>query len=353
MLLHERVIDATVAVPDPINFCSDPARHLAAALQRYVGRCIRGAYVVRIQKVLRRSKCHLVATSPSGGGYIDVQFLAAVVVFSQWDILVGVEIVQREQAIVGVFTAPVAKATESAAASAVVTIHASALSESLAVGQRVPVRVLAVVHPPTQAQASVVGMLLVCDQEAPTYRLRGALDPAAAAALAPLVAGVDAELQERARLLAGPGRARLWFFEGLLHSFSGRPAGADQALPAGEGLVWEGPPSFAPNERAFENVVELIRKAAVAPVDVGGCWTRPLAFYRSSPLAARVADPGAEFAAGIVDSKPLVVFAEFLKNIYSFLCATRELAEMYDTEQLGAHENLWAAMRSAQRAPRA
>ena len=355
-MIYEKVITGTVNIPNPVHFCADKRRHLMAELQnKYVGRCFMGAYILGIKDILDSGACHIVSTNGSGEGYIDVRFLADVAVFGRWDILVGVEIVSRQQIIVGVYGGDVNDVSSTGKARAVVSILASKAVEALAIGQKIPIRVVRAQHAPMQPQASIVGALLVCDQMAPAYRLRGALDRSARAELAPMLAAVELELEARTALVKAH-RADLWFFEALLYAYraaaeAAAEGGADAAAWEG-GPVWEGPRHLLAVEEGAETVsaLDIVRRAVAGEnVPVAGVWSRSLALYRSSPLVAvaRAAPPAAW---AVVDGTPRAAFAEFLKNILDFLVATRELIEVYCAHApLDRRLVLWGVMRAAQR----
>ena len=370
-MLYEKVISGTVNVHNPVHFCTDKRRHLLAELRnKYVGRCFMGAYILGVKEILDSGACHIVRTNGSGEGYVDVRFLAEVAAFGRWDILTGVEIVSRQQMLVGVYggdAAGAAGAADAAGAApasckarAVVSVLASKAVEVIAVGQKIPIRVVLAQHAPMQPQASIVGALLVCDQTAPAYRLRGALDRSARAELAPMLAAVELELEARAALVRDR-RADLWFFEILLYAYrenaargagdGGAGAGAGAAAWK-DGPVWEGPRPLRAVEDGAEAVsaLDVVRRAVAGEnVPVAGVWSRSLALYRSSPLVA-VARGAAPAAWAVVDGAPRAAFAEFLKNILDFLVATRELVEVYSSRELiDKHLNLWGVMRAAQR----
>jgi hypothetical protein len=352
-MLLEKEFCVTVDVADVCNFCANKGPLLMAALHdEYAGRCYMGCYIIEIVEIIMASACHLITTNSSAEGYIEVKFMARVAVFSQWDILVGVEVMMNEKMLIGVHGDKVRKT-----GLATVALLPSKAVEALAVGQQIAVRVVVAGHTPMQERASVYAVLLTCDAAAQVYRLRGALDKAASAELAPMLAAVETELAAREELVA-TRRADLWFFELLLYSYRARRAGTgtdSQTLPAWEGgPSWEGPPALVPHAEgcAVRNVLDIVRKVVHdgESVPVTGAWSRPLNLYRSSPLAA-VAD-GRHLPAGWIaatESAPRVVFALFLKNILDFLVATRELAQLYSTEELvRKHFALWAAMRAAQ-----
>jgi hypothetical protein len=353
-------IDTTINVADPVNFSAGKMRHILVELNnRYVGRCFMGGFICGIEGVNRAGPCHLVSTNTSGGGYVDVQFRARVAAISRWDILVGVVVGYQQQIIVGTYVSP-------AKVKAIVTVLAAKGAETLAVGQRIAVRVIRAQHQPMQPQVSVAGTLLVCDQVAPVYRLQGGAAAAtlpreARAELAPLLQRIEAELEARAELVKTRA-AELWFFERLLYSYrddgkagaddAGRPPQAVDAWPGG--LVWAGPPGAAGHDGL--SILAIARRVVVdgEEVDMAGFWTRPLNVHRSSPLVAtsREQAPPAEWGEAVIDSTARVVAAEFLKNILDFLAAARELTEQYNTRKLvDDHFNVWATMRAAQMPP--
>ncbi|MFA6165762.1 MAG: hypothetical protein WC700_04040 [Gemmatimonadaceae bacterium] len=344
-----KVFDTTIVVRNPVNFCADKKRHLMTELQRiYGGRCFKGAFIVNVVEILKSSSCRLETTNTSGNGTVDVQFLAAVVVFSRWDILVGVEIRNHQSMVIGEYGS-------AASGRAVVSILASRAAETLAIKQRVPVRVIEAHHQPMQESAAIIATLLTCDQAAPVYSLRGGLDASDRLELGPVLAAIDAELDARTELVAA-NRASVWFFEELLCAYQRKPGGGAAALariPSGGGAAeWVGPAAVEADEAGTEarNALELVRRAlAGEAVPVAGVWSRSLALYRSSPLVtfAETQPKGWPMA---VDSTPRIVFAEFLKNILDFLVAIRELLAVYDTpEKVEAHRNVWAVMRGAQK----
>jgi len=352
---HTKVFRTTVDVEDVCDFCSDKKRRLLAALRhRFSGRCFGGCYIIDVTEVLKSSACYITRTNSSGGGYIDTEFLALTVVFSKWDILVGVKVVGNQQLLLGTYGEAGASS-----GSAVVTIHPEG-AKTLAVGQVVPVRALACEHTPMQSHAAVYSVLLTCDPAAPVYRLRGSLDTAARVELAPLLDAVETELAARSELVK-TRKADLWFFESLLFAYKreGADMGTQSCDTWPEGPVWEGP-ALASNEPdkgyGLRSILEIVHTVVRedANVSVAGVWTRPLDLYRSSPLVAFVPEVKGRVAlpakwVSPVESSPRVVFAEFLNNVHCFLVATRELVQLYSSEELiDKHFNVWAAMRAAQ-----
>jgi hypothetical protein len=330
-LEYEKTFDATVDVPNPVQFSIDSQRNLLSELHNmFTGRCYKGALITRIVRIDNASACHIVATNGSGEGYIDVQFTAAVKVFSKWDILSGVVIRHISHLVAGHY-APAG----GSAAQAFVVLHPTPGVATLTVGQQIPVRVTKSEHP--------------------------ARRPAAAGAeLAPMLARIEAELELRAGL-AAERSANLSAAETLLYAYK---SGATTAVALSDSVdAWAGGPSWAgpPQLRALDpaaspvSILDLVRRAATSAgaIPVSGLWSRDLCIYRSSPLAAHIADrtqaPPADWGAPL-DEPPRVAFALMLKNILDFLVATREMATSYDAPGLSEnYAGLWGAMRLAQR----
>lgn len=335
--IYEKTIEATVDISNPTNFCTNTEEHLLGALRdKYNGKCFFAVYILNVKSIERRSMCKLVKTNNSGGGYMDVRFLADVVVFSAWDIITDVLIVNRQQMVLGEYYLP------GGPKMAVVALYASKSVEAIAVGQKVPVRVMIAQHSPGQPQASIVATLLTCDLVARVYQLEGALSgDDARLKLAPLLTKIEKELAVRAQLAADHGEL-LWFFEGLLYAYRGEPAGV---LPT----------KFTEAGVEVLNLLDIVRGVVASGVSlpVAGLWSRPLNVHRSSPLVARL--PG---GAGRPDTPwahpvygdPCIVFAEMLKNILDFLKATHNLVKSYNSrEDIEKHVNVWSIMRAAQR----
>ena len=352
-LEFEKTFDATVDVPNPVQFCIDSQRNLLSELHnQFSGRCYKGALISRIIRIDHASACHIVATNGSGEGYIEVQFTASVKVFSKWDILTGVTIRHISHLVAGHY-APAGGSV----AQAFVVLHPTPGVATLTVGQQIPVRITKSEHP-ARRPAVVYAALLTCDRAAPVYRVRGALDAAAGAELAPMLARVEGELALRAEL-ERERAAQLGAAEALLYAYRGGAPALSETIDAwAGGPSWKGPAQLRALDPAVNavSVLDLVRRAAqggAPPISVSGLWSRDLSIYRSSPLAGHIADktqaPPSDWGAAL-DEPPRVVFALMLKNILDFLVATREIATSYDAP--GTSENyagLWGAMRLAQR----
>ncbi|NBQ44265.1 MAG: hypothetical protein EBU23_17855, partial [Mycobacteriaceae bacterium] len=228
-LVTEKVFDTTLDVANPIGFCADKKAYLMSELDnKFVGVCYKGALILGIKQVVSAGACTICNSNGSGQATVDVQFLAAVRVFARWDILTGVTIRNMTPMISGSFGCGAGGSSgrepEGDAAQAFIALCPPRGADALAVGLQIPVRVMVANHPPRKSAVAYC-VLLTCERAAPVYRVRGALDPAAARDLMGLVGRITDELALRAEL-ARARPAQLAFFENLLYSYSGGAGGA-------------------------------------------------------------------------------------------------------------------------------
>lgn len=340
-MLLEKLYAETLDIPDPDNYCADPDRHVMTFLRRrFEGRCRKGAFVVRVLGVARRSRCRMRDTDLSAEGYVDVEFWALVSVLAQWDILTGVEVAARAQLIVG--------RSEAEGATTIATLLPTPEAETVREKQTVAIRVLRIQYNADQPQATAVGPLLTCDRAAPVYLLEAPLTAADAAALAPLARRVRDLLAER-RALAAARPRDVAFFDALLYTYARAPnVSSASKTPGGE---WEGPAAHPlPPGAEAASLLAVVEGAARADADVAGLWSRDLAIHRSAPLAARAAPGAAPPRWGPpTAATPRTAFALMLKTVHEFLKTTNELVAQFDSlEKLESHKNIWLVMRGAQ-----
>ncbi len=348
-MILEKTYTATVDVRDPDNFCADPQQVMMNHLrQMYEGRCCRGAHILEVLEILRRSRCVIKDTlthEPGGEGYVDVEFRARVSVLAQWDILTGVEIMAQAPMLVG--------HSKAEGAATVASFLPSAEARAVGVGQLVAMRVVQTQYNPFQEEASAVGVLLTCDKTSPAFRLAGRLTPSDAAALAPLANRVKHHLEARSALYAERPDDSL-FFEELLYSYAAPNGLGTRTVETAAAQQWSGPDGLPlPQGAEAANLLDLVAQAAAGGVDVDGVWARDLSIPRSAPLTAK---GGTEsFPANWPEptaSAPRAAFASMLKTVHEFLKAVGEMVELFSTpEALQAHKNVWLVMRQAQLPP--
>jgi hypothetical protein len=341
----EKTINGTIDVCNIGNYGSNPDEYvLEATREKYVGKCFKGVYIVGIKRIDAASSCKICRSNNSGDGFVDVVFTANAVVFARWDIITGVRVVSQQKMVICEYES---KETGVKAVVVVLSKHAGAL----AVGQTISVRVGTVTHNPMQNRVSIEGMVLTCDPGAIVYRMSGVLGHSAVSELTPLYNAITTELNLRNKIIS-KNRGQLWFFEKLLYSYKGTAArgidSSDQTVSAWSGgPTWQGPGILKSDGAQQKNILEIVHRVIGGEeVPVDGLWSRSLGLYRSSPLVS-VADDGKappEWDSPF-DNNPRIVFAQYMKNIYDYLVATREMVTVYPTTtEIDEHQNVWSVM---------
>lgn len=313
----QKSISTTIEVKDPIAFASGGEASLLGVLRgKFVGKCFQRCFILSVDKVEEKSLIRIV--KHSGEGSVDVRFSATVSIFEPWEILFPVEIVSSSQILMGKY-----KKDNCAADVAVLPSNGV---EAVAVGQKVPVRIIAAEHTPMQS-ISIVGSVLTCDKATPVYSVKGSLKPSDI--LSSLYADINKELALRASL----DKEKLLKVESLIYAYNIDPVACEIKCPKGS---WLGPVMFAGTN--YTNILEIVDKVIEenTSVALSGTWSRPLNIFRSSPLVEVVENQEVDVSTNIIngvkdtniigiDAELLVL--EMLKGIYQYLTAVRGLID--------------------------
>ena len=339
-----REFTVTIAVADPIDFACGVDAHVRRALaDEYVGACHMGSLVLAVEDVLEVSDVALVAADGAARGVVNVRWRASAVTYGPGDVVASAKLLEAAPHPVAASapTLPTAdgrgRITGAPVAVCLTSGARAALTAALAPGAVFAARVRLAHHTPRDREAVVYAEVLAADDAVGAIAARGGIGPGDAAALAPLLAAVDAERAARSAAPALAG-ARA-FFDGLLHA--GGVAGDGGTEPA------SAPPPPGGDGETID-VVEWARAAIRGSrADAGGVWSRPLRLARGGPLVVR-APRGSPADA---EAPAATLIADFLRAIAGWLAAGRALAEAYPDEAARAPQRaLWAAMRARQTA---
>jgi hypothetical protein len=336
-----KVINSTIAVTDPIEFCSNIDKNILSELSRkFIGRCFGGSFILGITRVVTRGSCY---ADVKGGGYIDVEFIANTLSINGNDIITNITVSHIMQIIIGTTefrrnaTLPPARVV----ATIINPVHASAI----ALGQIISVRARITRHETTKEHVSLGGSLLICDQSAPQYKLSGVVDPIIVPAIKTILDSIRDELTLRAAFTPDQ-LTRMMMFEKLMYSYklSQEPA-FDTIAVLADVPEWYGP--ISQSNTSEINLCEILADiASEKPVDISGTWSRPLHIYRSSPLIMRTTENSEH---DIQCADPSIKIIEFAKNMLDSLVVIREMVDVYNTDEIiSSHVNIWNIMSSAQ-----
>jgi len=323
-MILEKIFEVTLNITNPINFCINKKQHILTELNNmYVNKCYMGSYIIEILDILQSSSCRIVNTNSSGNGIIDVKFIANVFILNSWDILIGVEIEKNQSLIVG-------KYKKLNLIIDVTFKPTNIQSNSLMVGQLVPVRVVKAIHKPREGKIAVAAVLLTCDRKAVSFRVKGEIAKSALPEIQMLFNNITDELKYRQNIK----KESIMFFESLIYSYKNISTTIEK-IPF-DNVYWEGP-----KNKITGNVVNLFDTLTM---DLTGFWTRPLSICRSSPLLTMSQEKPPEY----ILTAPHLMIIEFAKNMLTFLIAIREFDEVYKSDLILSHENIWNMMRFAQ-----
>jgi DNA-binding protein len=320
----ERVFEVTLNVSNPINFCINKKQNIFTELNNlYVDTCFMGSFILEIIDILQSSSCRIVNTNASATATIDVKFLARVFILSSWDILVGVKIEKNQSLIVGEYKKN----------NLIVDVSlkpTNIQSNSLNVGQLVPVRIIKAKHKPRENRIAAAAVLLTCDRKAVVYKVRGQIQKSSLPEIEILLNSIEEELNYRKDIKINI----ILFFESLLFSYKVMPK--DTETIQFRSSVWTGPKC----EGNKINILDTLN------MDLTGYWIRPLNICRSSPILIRLQDRPTDY----VLTAPHLMIIDIAKNILTFLIAIRELTEVYPDElnNSSSNSNIWNIMRQSQ-----
>ena len=355
MSIIKKKIVTSLNVRNPINFCTNKQKHVYNELEKlYVKKCYAGCFIISIQSIDEISDCVISKTNTSGEGVVNVKFIVEAIVFAYNDILVGVQIVHNQSMILGLYQLNSIKAIVSIPPTTR-HLYSTALTksiESLSLGQKVPIRVIDANHQPKKEEATIFGTLLVCDKDAPIYKLNGILNSSAKSDLLPLLDAIREELQSRSSIDIN----KLKFFEKNLYSYN-ISSTHEITIKSEQFPNWNGPEANLINKSDAHiiNLLDFITKSISnkTGTSVTGFWSHSLSIYRSSPMILFTTEESnldSSIVNNIIEENNIVsVFIRFLKNMLDFLMAIRQMTEIYNDEQeIKAHENIWTAMKIVQ-----
>lgn len=351
-MTSRRTYDYSLRISDPIDFESDAERHALRMLRdKFDGICYKNARIVRVVSVLKCSDCVIQYGDLDCEGVTEVQFEADVETFPQWEVLVGVKIVQTTPVILGCFG-------ESAVVQFIKIFQHPAVINTLTTGFTIPARVVVANYQVGTPMASVVAVPLTCESRSPAWRAGADLTAAHAAHLMPFVSAIRDELRRRAEQDSRKS-SRCRFLDMIIYAFRTKTeAASKQTTVASDGLPdWVGPPSVKPPAGVIHfNVINYIISASQgkpSPSLAGNVVSRDLSIHRSSPLASFVESGGAPADwQPPVDAPAIKMIAQMLTNVVSSIRTVLAMTDLYGTqEMLARHTAFWAALRQCQREP--
>jgi hypothetical protein len=320
-------------VDDPIQFSVDAYGSAMKYLKyHYEGICFKGAFITNIEKILQLSACQIIDTNTSASGHFDVNFVAKVLKYGYWDIIIGVTVLKTDTLF---------NITEKHGDRGYASIVANVGNQSiLRVDQLVPIRlVLPAIHQPMSRFVTASAVILSCDKKFPVFTIKGRrqITSKLLEDLSQMILLIKNEITLRETI----DKKRLFFFEDLLYSYANALIDSEDTINVDESHKWIG----FKTKREMPEVVNILslKEGDMIPVHC----SRDLSLIRSSPLINIVKDMTMDVAQIEINLSDFM--QHILQNIYNFLIATREMVETYNSDKIiKAHENIWSFMRQNQ-----
>jgi hypothetical protein len=316
----------SIDVDNPVSFCVNIDENILAVVKsEFEGICFKGSYITEVVKITQRSSCKIVCTNLDGGCVIDVEFLARIEMYGKWDIITCMKIEKKENIILG----SVAKNISDTKQFSHMTICLKPTKETeiFSVGDYIPVRVIQIYYPPMKKEMVIFGILMTCEKTSAIYYVTDKIPENFSATNSGLINKIKEEMVLRKKI----DTKKLTFFENLFHSYD------QSSSEIKEVDGWIGP-EFKKNSCDL-NIFDVLKNES----GVSGYWTRNMDIYRSSPYITKLRSPSESNK--IINERAEIVFLSYLKNIYNYLVAIREMTELYTDEAIVTHEKLWMAIR--------
>jgi len=363
-MFYRKIFLTTIESTNPTTFCLDMMGNALAHLKnKFENKCYKGCFVVQIIEITKISECGITRNNNSCNGIINVEFMAKVAVIGRWDIINGVEIIRKDQLIIGRYKRD--------GVSSAVSLMPTTGTDLIRVGQFVSIRVIQCSYPLFQPGCTMKGMMLTCDRDSIVYVLNGKLTPSIVQEMEGIIDLVYKELEARASM----NYDDIAFFENLLYSYTISDM-TKQDIETANRPTWSGPHDVqrvvsGGANLAQTNLFEIIDQVAKTKksIDVTGLWSRDVSLFKSSPVALKMTiDPKTIDISKLITAETLVgenipnswknvssetiliAFTSMIRSTYDYLVAVRELVELYpDADTRASSANIWMFMKKSKR----
>lgn len=342
-MFHKRQYDDTIEVKDPIDFIlnkhSNVEQHL---VNKYVGRCFKGCYIMKIIKLVEISPCNIINTNISAKGSIDVRFNAEVYVCSVGDMIVGVEIKSTDPYVVGSLDGEI---------NISVSIESSNISNALNVGNIVACKVIKAIHEPMYKQINAYCELLTCETSSKSYSIEGVLDSSDISKVITMIKNMENEFEYRNNL----NIEALMIIESIYYSYKTSEVSPEVEINTlQDGLLWKGPEILIDKvvDITNINIFEIIKQVISGEsYDMTGIWSRDISLYRSSPMISKANNVSKLPQSWIEPTKvtPITMINLMLMHMIDWLVVVRKLCSIYsDPDMVATNINVFKVLKFSQ-----
>lgn len=318
IMIITKLIETGLNIQDPISIYNDPESNIMNILNdRYKNKCVRGCYIISINKIVKMSECVINQDGPPDFGVINLIFEVSAIVYNEGEIITGCTVVSKDKN--GIFIL----STEYAD---IILAGAAKRLESIKTKQMIPVMVSGVRYTlgahkmAIKARPAFISKIpIVYEIKPPTNDATGGISS---------LSNLIAVYEEQARELKAHNKPAWDFFEQLYYVYKDKQAD----------------PSGASKRELFDFINELDNMSAVVYVSRDpriNLATPEMYTYDStealpSPHQLITMTPAQNVLVELMDS-----YCNFLKLIIDHI-------NTYNTQELlDSHKNLWIIYRDA------
>lgn len=161
-MFFNKLFVTTLNIYDTISFCKSKEEYTKRQLiNKYVGKCYNGVYVISIKKIVQIGDCYYDKTNISATGIVTVKFIVECQQFVLYDVLFGVKIITDTVQSGFIDTNPM---------KAVVSIKKNVPVRK---DQLIPIKVSSVSYTYAQSEAHIVAYFKGCKKDIIHYKLSG------------------------------------------------------------------------------------------------------------------------------------------------------------------------------------
>jgi hypothetical protein len=165
-MIITKTLEVGINIQNCISVCTDMNNILSILANDYEGKCFKSCYIVKIEKIVRTSRCMIAQDVEPTFGTISVMFQATVIVYTPGEVINGCKVLKRDQK--GNLTC----ATN--IADIVVAAHQN--TASISEGQIVSIRVGRVGYNALSNRVSIGGLIFLPQSVYPIYKISGTVN---------------------------------------------------------------------------------------------------------------------------------------------------------------------------------
>ncbi len=314
-MIVTKVIEVGLDIHNCINLYTDPNNILLILADHYEGRCFKGCYIVKIEKIRKLGECMINQDGVPDFGTISVIFEATVVMYAIGEIINGCKVLNRDEK--GILTCSTGIAD--------IMISPGPILESVTKGQIISIRVAGARYNGASTKIAVMGLPFV-PQRSVTYYKVSTITPTVRTHILSILSDVvercNYELTELEKLRVA-GKDKAWStFNQLIYAYKEEKPQPAESLMIDINDLLDG-------SETLGKVKFMCRDAGIKPTtpDVYG-------YSNSNDLPTD--------AIVRYDTPLINVLLMYFEDYCAQLRTVREMVEIYNTEKLLLdHKNIW------------